>query len=135
MSYGIAYVACLILFGVVDGFWISTMANRLYRPMLGDILLANLRLAPALAFYFLFPVGLLVFAVGPSLRTESWTTAVCYGLIFGAFTYGTYDLTNYATLRNWTLQITIIDISYGAIVAAGASFAGYWAAKTFSHGA
>ena len=131
MAYGIAYLACLIAFGAIDALWISTMASQLYRPALGDILLTNLRLVPALVFYFLFPVGLLVFAVAPALRSESWMTAVIYGAIFGAFAYGTYDLTNYATLRNWTAQITIIDIIYGTIVAGAASVAGYWAVKTF----
>ncbi len=131
MAYGIAYLACLIVFGAIDALWISTMAAQLYRPTLGDILLTNLRLVPALIFYFLFPIGLLVFAVAPALRSESWTTAIIYGAIFGAFAYGTYDLTNYATLRNWTAQITLIDIVYGTIVAGTASVAGYWAVKIF----
>jgi uncharacterized membrane protein len=129
MIYGVSYLACLLVFGAIDAVWISTMASRLYRPILGDILLADLRVAPALVFYFLFPIGLLIFAVFPSLRNDSWTTAAIYGLLFGAFTYGTYDLTNYATMRNWNLQITVIDIVYGAVVAAIASTAAYAAAR------
>lgn len=132
MAYVVAYIASLLVFGAIDALWISTMASRLYRPVLGDLLLSDLRIAPALAFYFMFPVGLLIFAVAPSLRNDSWSTAAISGLLFGAFAYGTYDLTNYATLRNWSLQITVIDILYGAVIAGLASAAAHWAAKTFA---
>ncbi len=131
MAYGLSYLACLLVFGAIDAMWISTMASRLYRPVLGDILLSDLRIGPALAFYFLFPVGLVIFAVGPALRNDSWATSAWLGLFFGAFAYGTYDLTNYATLRNWTLSLTLIDIIYGAVVAGAASAAGYGAARYF----
>ena len=132
MAYGVAYLACLVVFGAIDALWISTMASRLYRPTLGDMLLSDLRIAPALAFYFLFPVGLIIFAVAPSLRNDSWTSAAVYGGLFGAFAYGTYDLTNYATLRNWNLQITLVDIAYGAVIAGVASWVGHWAAKAIA---
>jgi uncharacterized membrane protein len=113
-----SYVVVLVVFGVIDASWLSLMGNALYRPTLGDILLANLRVGPAIAFYAMFPVGVVVFAVLPALRSGSVNTAVLYGLLFGAIAYGTYDLTNYATLRNWSLQITVIDIVYGAIATA-----------------
>jgi uncharacterized membrane protein len=114
MSYLVAYVTVLIVFGVIDAGWLSTMGPVLYRPTLRDILLPSLRIAPALAFYLLYPVGVVVFAVLPGLRSGALSTAFMLALLFGALAYGTYDLTNYATLRNWTLQLTIIDICYGA---------------------
>ena len=118
MQFIAAYMTVLIVFGVMDASWLSAMGNALYRPALGDILLSNLRVGPAIAFYATFPIGVVVFAVLPALRSGSVNTAVLYGLLFGAIAYGTYDLTNYATLRNWTLQITVIDIVYGAIATA-----------------
>jgi uncharacterized membrane protein len=118
MQFFGAYVAVLIVFGVIDASWLSMMGNALYRPTLGDILLTNLRVGPAITFYAMFPVGVVVFAVLPALRSGSVSTAVLCGLLFGAIAYGTYDLTNYATLRNWTLQITVIDIAYGAVATA-----------------
>jgi uncharacterized membrane protein len=118
MQFIAAYVTVLIVFGVIDASWLSLMGNALYRPTLGDILLTNLRVGPAIAFYAMFPIGVVVFAVLPALRSGSVNPAVLYGLLFGAIAYGTYDLTNYATLRNWTLQVTVIDIVYGAIATA-----------------
>ena len=125
MSYLVAYVTVLVVFGVVDAGWLTTMGPLLYRPTLGDILLPSLRAAPAIAFYLAYPVGIVVFAVLPGLRTASLPTAILLAFLFGALAYGTYDLTNYATLRHWTLQLTVLDIGYGAITSGLAATAAY----------
>src|SRR5262249_15830534 len=130
MEYIVCYLATLGVFGVLDGLWLWSMSSRVYRPVLGDILLADLRLAPAVVFYLVYPAGLTFFAVSPALRSNDWSMALLHGAVFGAIAYSTYDLTNYATLRNWTFQITLIDIAYGAAVASIASLAGYLAART-----
>jgi uncharacterized membrane protein len=129
MTYIVAYVASLIIFGLLDAVWLTTMASRLYRPVLGEILLDDLRVAPALVFYFLYPVGLVVFAAMPALKAGSPGMALGYGALFGLLAYATYDLTNYATLRAWTLQITVIDLVYGAVAAAITSLGAYYAAR------
>ena len=121
MQLALAYVVTLIVFGGVDLAWLTTMGAALYRPILGDILLQTPRIAPVIAFYALFPVGIVAFAVNPALKTDSIMTAAGYGLLFGAIAYATYDLTNYATLRNWNLNITIIDIVYGGFASAAAA--------------
>jgi uncharacterized membrane protein len=115
MQFIAAYIAAIIVFVAIDGTWLSVMGTLLYRPVLGDILLSSLRVAPALVFYAMFPIGIVVFAVLPALRSGATTAAFLHGLLLGAIAYGTYDLTNYATLRNWNLQLTLIDIAYGAI--------------------
>lgn len=129
MIYLVAYIAALIVFGIVDAAWLSIMGAMLYRPVLGDILLTNVRLAPAIVFYFLYPVGLVVFAVLPALRAETVMHALALGALFGAIAYATYDLTNLATVRNWTAQIAIIDIVYGAAVSGLSAAAGYLAVR------
>lgn len=131
MSLALAYLVTFVVFAVIDGTWLYVMGSQLYKPVLGDILLPDIRLGPAVAFYLLFPLGLVIFAVDPALKAGSWNTALVYGALFGLFAYATYDLTNFATLRNWTLQITLVDIVYGAIVAGIASLAGHWAATAF----
>jgi len=115
------YVAALIVFILIDGVWLSVMGKLLYRPILGDILLANLRITPAIVFYAMFPVGIVTFAVVPALKSGGIRSAAALGLLFGAIAYGTYDLTNYATLRNWNLQLTVLDIGYGALATAAAA--------------
>lgn len=126
------YIAALLVFAIVDGAWLYVAGSQLYKPVLGDILAPDVRLGPAAAFYLLFPIGLTIFAIDPAIKSASLGTALLYGALFGFFTYATYDLTNFATLRNWTLQITLIDMAYGAAVSALAAAAGYWAATAWA---
>src|ERR1700684_3231779 len=115
MIYVAGYVSALLTFVFVDMAWLGTMAPRFYRPTLGDIAISGVNLPPAIAFYVLYPVGLLIFASIPALKSGSITTAIVSGALFGFFTYATYDLTNHATLRNWTLQLTLVDIAWGTV--------------------
>lgn len=123
-----AYLSTLIVFVLVDFVWLSTMAARLYRPILSDILAPGVSLLPAIAFYIIYPVGIVAFAVLPALKSGGISAAVSYGAMFGFFTYATYDLTNHATLRNWTWQITLLDVVWGSALAAFASAVGFWTA-------
>jgi uncharacterized membrane protein len=129
MSYIIAYVAVLLVFGTIDAVWLSTMGPAIYRPALGDILAPSLRVVPAIAFYLSYPIGVVVFAVLPALRAQTPMTGATLALLFGALAYATYDLTNYATLRNWNLQITVLDIGYGALASSIAATVAYFAVR------
>ena len=130
MSYLISYFAILLPFGLLDAAWLSLMGPRLYRPTLGDILLANVNVAPAIAFYLTYPIGILVFAVLPALKSESAASALIYGALFGGLAYATYDLTNHATLRNWTLQLTLADMAWGAIASGVAAVVAFYLTRT-----
>ena len=132
MSYLVAYVSTLLVFGAIDALWLSQTGPALYRPVLGDILAQNVRIAPAVVFYLLYPIGLVVFVVLPALRNESAATALGYGVLLGLMAYATYDLTNYATLRNWTFSITAIDMAYGAFVSGVASVAAYFTVRVLA---
>jgi uncharacterized membrane protein len=129
MVHLVGYAGILVLFGAIDALWLSLMGPVLYRSTLGDILLAQVRLGPAIVFYVVYPVGLLVLALTPALKSNSITVAIGYGFLLGAISYATYDLTNFATLRNWTLQLTLVDIAYGAVVSGLAAAAGFVAAR------
>lgn len=126
MTYLAAYLASLVIFFSLDMVWLSTMAGRIYRPTLGDIALSGVNLMPAIAFYVLYPVGLVIFVVLPALKGGSIYTAIVHGAMFGFFTYATYDLTNQATLRNWTLQLSLIDMAWGTVLAALAGAMAFW---------
>lgn len=126
MIYPCAYLSTLVIFLLFDMAWLGTMAGRLYRPTLGDILLAEVNLLPAIAFYLIYPAGLVVFAVIPALKSGGVAQAALSGALFGFFSYLTYDLTNQATLRNWTSQLTLIDIAWGTLLGAIAAAAACW---------
>lgn len=126
MIYVVVYFTILLPFGLLDAVWLSLMGPRLYKPTLGDILLANVNIPAAVAFYLIYPIGIMVFATLPALKAGSIAPALMYGALFGALAYGTYDLTNQATLRNWTLQLTLADMAWGTIASALAGAASYY---------
>jgi uncharacterized membrane protein len=131
MIYVVAYIAALIVFGILDAIWLSTMASRLYRPALGDTMLDKLRVAPALVFYLLYPIGIVVFAAMPAVQAASAGIALSYGALFGLLAYATYDLTNYATLRKWTLKLAVIDLVYGSVASSLMALSAYQAVRWF----
>lgn len=119
----VAHVATLAAFLALDAIWLSRMADVLYRPTMGDMLLDGFRLAPALIFYAVYVVGLVHFGVRPGLAGGAWTT---FGnaALFGLVAYATYDLTNQATLRNWSTTLTLADLAWGGFVSAVAASVG-----------
>jgi uncharacterized membrane protein len=131
VTWAAGYLAVFVTFFGADMLWLGSMAPRFYRPTLGDIALSGVNLAPAILFYAIYPVGLLIFAINPALKGGSLATALASGALFGLFTYATYDLTNHATLRNWTLALTTVDIAWGTLLATLASAAGFVIASKF----
>jgi uncharacterized membrane protein len=127
-----AYLSTLVVFVLIDFVWLSTMAARLYRPILGDVLAPSVNFAPAIAFYLIYPIGIVTFAILPALKSGGISTALTYGAMFGFFTYATYDLTNHATIRNWAWQITLLDVSWGSVLAAFAAAVGTWITIKFT---
>lgn len=125
------YLVMLIAYLVIDSVWLTFTSNALYRATLNDILLPGFRLAPAIAVYFLQVLGLVVFVMPRAIASGRGITALFYGAAFGLFTYGLYDLTNDATLRHWTLPLTLIDMSWGAVVSGLVSLIGLIFARRF----
>jgi uncharacterized membrane protein len=139
MSKSLAFAALGMwaTLGVLDFLWLSTMTKQFYRPRLGALLGDQLVWPPALLFYVLYGVGLLAFvlrpALDPVLNDGSGLLAVClWGCLFGLVAYGTYDLTNHATLRDWPLAVTLVDMAWGAAISGAASVAGVWLARKFA---
>ena len=116
MKYLVNYVATLILFVAIDFVWLKLSSDRLYRPIMGDMLADKPVMSAAASFYLLYILGVVIFVGSFALRTGEWTNALFYGGLFGFFAYATYDLTNQATLRNWSLQLTIADMVWGTLL-------------------
>lgn len=130
--YLIAYVVSLVAFAAIDFVWLSTMAGHLYKPVLGDMLAPQFRPVPAILFYLVYVAGLVFFAVRPGLQADSLMTAMAYGAAFGFFAYATYDLTNQATLKNWSTVLTVADLLWGTMLSAVAAGISEWMTSRFS---
>jgi uncharacterized membrane protein len=125
MRYAIAYLATAVVFLVADMIWLGVVAKNFYRSHLENFLLDQPSIPVAAGFYGLYVVGVIVFAVAPALREETWVTAAIYGALFGFFAYATYDLTNLATLKDWPAIVSIVDLIWGTCVTAVAAIGGY----------
>ena len=133
MNLFLTYLAVALTFVAVDMAWLTTMVERLYRPVLGDMLRAQPHLGAAAAFYLLYPVGLIWFAVLPAQQDGGALRAFTSGLLLGCFTYATYDLTNHATLRNWSNGLTLADVCWGSFLAGSSAWIGFLVAQKLSH--
>ncbi|WP_371348125.1 DUF2177 family protein [Ancylobacter sp. IITR112] len=124
MQFFVAYVSTGLVFLALDALWLGFMASRVYRPLIGDLMAEQPNWPPAALFYLLYVAGVVVFAVQPALASGRWTTALALGAFLGLLAYGTYDLTNHATLRNWPAAMTAIDLAWGTFLTAVATTAG-----------
>ena len=128
------YLSAALCMLALDVVWLSATAQPLYRNLLGDLLRPDFNLAPAILFYALYVFGIVWFAVVPALTAGPWTTALLNGALLGLVAYGTYDLTNQATLAKWSTIITIVDLCWGTFLTALAATAGYFGARAFAAG-
>jgi len=129
MSYIAAYFASMIVFLGLDAIWLSVMGPRLYRPVLGDMLAQTLNAPAAIAFYVIYGLGIMMLAIAPALREGAAGKAALSGAVLGFVAYATYDLTNQATLRVWSVRLTLADMIWGAALTAVAACAGFQAAR------
>ena len=130
MNYVILYVASAVVFFAADFVWLSTMAERLYRPALGDMMLDKPNLPVAGGFYLVYLVGLLLLVTAPASGDVG--KAFWMGAVFGFVAYGTYDLTNLSTLRGFTPQLVAIDMAWGTVLTAVTAAAAVWIAGLFA---
>ena len=104
---------------LMDGLWLMFMLKRLYVPNIGHLLNDSMAIWPAVIFYILYGIALNVFVVLPALKNNTgYLELLLLGLLFGMVTYGTYDLTNQVTLKNWPWIVTVVDIAWGSCLAA-----------------
>ena len=121
------YLAALAAVGLLDALWLGVIATDWYRAGIGHLMAPSPNVPAAAAFYFLYPVGLVVFAVRPSGGVVA--RAAGLGALLGFFCYGTYDATSLAVLRDWPLWISLMDVAWGAAVSAAGAAAGAWAMR------
>ena len=124
-----AYLITAVTFLAVDLLWLGFLARDFYRRHLGPFLADEVSWIPALLFYLLFPIGILVFAVRPALERSSGRQAFLRGALFGGLAYATYELTNLATLAGWPPGVAAVDIGWGALLTGTAGLVGYLALR------
>jgi len=112
----ITYIVVTLAFLIIDMIWLQGLMKKYYANSLSNFIQENPNLIAALIFYLLYPVGILVFSVIPGVDNDTINKTLTLGFFLGVIAYGTYDLTNLAVLKNWPVNIVIIDILWGGVV-------------------
>jgi uncharacterized membrane protein len=116
MSYLKIYCSTLIIFLLFDFIWLGMIAKSFYKEQIGFLMADQINWMAAIFFYLIFTAGLVLFPIQQSLSYENAKMAWLYGAIFGFVCYATYDLTNLATLKSWPIQVTLLDLIWGAFI-------------------
>ncbi|MBO5392643.1 MULTISPECIES: DUF2177 family protein [Pseudomonas] len=124
-----AYIGALLAFLVLDGLWLGVLMSSTYKELLGTLMLAQPKWGPAIVFYLLYVLGVVFFVVLPALARGSARRAALSGALFGLVAYGTYDMTNWATLQGWSAQLALMDMAWGGLLTCLAALSGYWTAR------
>ena len=119
------YIITLIVFLVIDGLWLYFVAQNMFKAEIGS-LMGEPRIIYALIFYLLYPLAIVIFVLAPSIEAKSLTKAILLGAFLGLIAYGTYELTNMSTLKDWTLKLVIVDLLWGSFVTALSASISYY---------
>ena len=128
-KYLAAYAACAATILALDALWIGVIAKNLYKSGIGHLMAASPKFGVAAVFYALYVVGIIVLAIVPALAAGNWIRATVLGAVLGFMAYMAYDLTNLATLRDWPVGLSLIDLMWGTFLTATSATAGYFAAQ------
>lgn len=122
------YAIALPVFFAIDMLWLGVVAKKFYQSQIGNIMKPDVNWVAAIIFYLIFIAGLVVFVIEPAMEKNSWKQALLLGAFFGFVCYATYDLTNLAVAKDWPLLVTMVDLAWGAVLAASVSTATYFIA-------
>lgn len=123
------FLIALPVFFAIDMVWLGLVAKNFYKDQIGFLMTPNINWTAAIIFYLIFIAGLVLFVISPAMEKGSWVYAILFGALFGFIMYATYDLTNLATLKDWPLMVTIVDLIWGAVLAASVSTITYFIAS------
>lgn len=126
------YFITVPIFFVIDLIWLGVLAKDFYQRRLGYLMRPQVNWTAALLFYLVFIVGIVIFAVKPALEAQSPVRALAYGALFGFFTYATYDLTNLATVRDWPVIVTVVDLIWGTVLCGAVAWGSYVLSTRFA---
>jgi len=128
-NYFKLYFATLIAFLAIDMVWLGLVARTFYRNYLGFLMTPTINWIAALLFYLMFILGILVFVVVPGLRENSLKATLLRAALFGLVSYATYDLTNLATVKDWPVVISVVDMTWGTVLSVMVSYVSFMVGK------
>lgn len=131
----VAVIATVLCFSALDFIWLGTVAFDFYQSEIGPLLLESPNWNAGLSFYLMYMIGIFYFAVMPGVKARSALKGLANGALFGLMAYGTYDLTNMATLSGWSWTVVAVDMAWGAFATGLTGFVATLAANRLGRSA
>ena len=119
------YAITLLIFFAIDLVWLGVVAKSFYRQHIGHLMSPDVNWGAAVLFYAVYIAGIVFFAIKPAIEAGSASRALAYGAFFGFIAYATYDLTNQATMKDWPVLVTVVDLAWGTVLTATVAFLSY----------
>ena len=119
------FLVAFAVFLGIDILWLTVIAQKFYKAQIGHLMADKARLLPAAIFYVLFIAALVYFVIAPALEHQNLTRLILSAVVFGLVTYATYDLTNMATLKDWPVLVTVVDLAWGTFISLAVSLITY----------
>ena len=132
MIHILLYISTAIVFLALDVVMLKKVMYPLFSANIGPMMLEDLRMGPAAVFYLFYVVGVVWFVSIPALNVGSIAQAFFAGAVLGALAYGTYEFTNFATLKGWTAQMVMVDVIWGAVLTGTSAAVGVAITKYFT---
>lgn len=126
MKFLVAYLITAVVFLIIDYIWLGVVMKDYFQEQLSHLMREEVQLGIAALFYLFYAAGIVMLAIVPALEAQSWVKAVFLGATLGFLTYGTYDVTNAATLKDWPMMMSIIDVAWGTALTGFCALVGYW---------
>ena len=125
----VSFLIATSIFLFIDVIWLSLSVSYFYQPQIGDLLRDSPLILPAVLFYLIYPLGVAVLVIMPKLHNGSFRSILLNGLVFGVVAYGTYNLTNMATLQGWSAIVVVVDMIWGGVLTGFSSLLGTYIAR------
>ena len=119
------YAITLLIFFAIDLVWLGVVAKNFYRQHIGHLMSPDVNWGAAVLFYAVYIGGIVLFAIKPAIEAGNASRALVYGAAFGFIAYATYDLTNQATMRDWPVLVTVVDLAWGTVLTATVAYLAY----------
>ena len=131
MKFLIAYFVTALVFLIIDYIWLGFVMKDYFQSQLKHLMADEVNFSIAALFYLFYAAGVVYLCINPALLEGNWTKALLNGAVLGFLAYGAYDVTNAATLKDWPITLSIIDVAWGTALTALSATAGYFAVNAY----
>jgi uncharacterized membrane protein len=130
MKYIVIYFITLVILLALDFLWLGVLSRNFYKANIGHLMSENIKILPVIFFYTIYPIAIMVFSLVPGLKDENIARTLILAAFLGFISYGTYNFTNLATLKDWPFKVLLVDITWGTFVTTFTTLISYFISKS-----